>query len=82
MIYILHILIIITIYLILSLSLNLLVGYGGLISLCHAAFYGIGAYTSTLLMMDVNLSFPFALVVSIGVCMLLSLLVAYPSLRL
>ena len=47
--YILHILIMICIYLILSLSLNLLVGYTGLLSLCHAAFYGIGAYTSGIL---------------------------------
>jgi len=38
--YLLHILILISIYSILSLSLNLLVGYAGLISFCHAAFYG------------------------------------------
>lgn len=80
--YLLHILIMITIYFILSLSLNLLVGYTGLLSLCHAAFYGIGAYTSTLLIMKLGLNFPLALIAGMAVSMLLSLLVAYPSLRL
>ena len=55
--YLLHILIMIGIYIPLALSLNLIVGYGGLLSMCHAAFYGIGAYTTTLLM--VNLHVPF-----------------------
>jgi branched-chain amino acid transport system permease protein len=31
-------------------SLNLILGYGGLVSFGHAAFYGIGAYTVALLM--------------------------------
>lgn len=42
--YLLHILIMISIYIILTLSLNLPVGYTGLLSLAQAAFYGIGAY--------------------------------------
>jgi len=36
-------------YAILSSSLNLFSGYTGLLSLSHAGFYGIGAYTSALL---------------------------------
>ncbi|HIE28712.1 TPA: branched-chain amino acid ABC transporter permease [Candidatus Poribacteria bacterium] len=80
--YILHILIMICIYLILSLSLNLLVGYTGLLSLCHAAFYGIGAYASTLLITKFGLNFFLALPAGVGITMILSLLVAYPSLRL
>jgi len=42
--YILHILILIGIYTILSVSLNLLVGYTGILSIAHVAFYGVGAY--------------------------------------
>ncbi len=80
--YIFHILIMICIYLILSLSLNLLVGYTGLLSLCHAAFYGIGAYASTLLMVKLGLNFFLALPAGVIIAMLFSLLVAYPSLRL
>jgi branched-chain amino acid transport system permease protein len=37
------------IFTILALSLNLLLGYTGQLSLGHAAFFGIGAYTSALL---------------------------------
>jgi len=37
------------IYIILAVSLNLITGYCGQISLGHAAFYGIGAYTVALL---------------------------------
>ncbi|NQU87281.1 MAG: branched-chain amino acid ABC transporter permease, partial [Mariniphaga sp.] len=42
--YFLHILILINIYIIIAISLNLISGYTGLLSLAHAAFYGIGAY--------------------------------------
>ena len=80
--YIFHILIMIFIYGILALSLNLLVGYGGLVSISHAAFYGIGAYTSTLLMIKVGINFFPALIISIVFTSLLSFLIAYPSLRL
>lgn len=47
--YIIHLLILIGIYIILSVSLNLALGYTGLLNLGHVAFFGIGAYTSTLL---------------------------------
>jgi branched-chain amino acid transport system permease protein len=47
--YLVHILIMLGIYIILALSLNLALGYTGLLNLGHIAFYGIGAYTSALL---------------------------------
>lgn len=46
--YIFHLLNMIGIYLILAYSLNLVLGFGGLMSFCHAIFYGIGAYAYTL----------------------------------
>lgn len=46
--YIFHLLNMIGIYLILAYSLNLVLGFGGLMSFCHAVFYGIGAYAYTL----------------------------------
>jgi branched-chain amino acid transport system permease protein len=55
--YLLHILIMIGIYSIVAMSLNLLAGYTGLISVAHAAFYGIGAYTTALLALKVGLPF-------------------------
>ncbi|MBS3099155.1 branched-chain amino acid ABC transporter permease [Candidatus Pacearchaeota archaeon] len=50
--YVIHLLILIGIYVILSVSLNLALGYAGLLNLGHVALFGIGAYTSTLLTMN------------------------------
>ncbi|UCD54510.1 MAG: branched-chain amino acid ABC transporter permease, partial [Dehalococcoidia bacterium] len=41
--YVAHIAIVIMIYFILALALNLLMGYTGLFSFAHGAFFGIGA---------------------------------------
>jgi branched-chain amino acid transport system permease protein len=41
-------------------SLNLLVGYTGLVSFGHAAYFGIGAYTTGILMKTVGVPFPLA----------------------
>jgi branched-chain amino acid transport system permease protein len=46
--YLLHILIITGIFIIAAMSLNLLLGYTGQLSLGHVAFFGIGAYASAL----------------------------------
>lgn len=46
--YFLHVLIITGIFIIAAMSLNLLLGYTGQLSLGHAAFFGIGAYVSSL----------------------------------
>ena len=46
--YVLHVLIITGIFIIAAMSLNLLLGYTGQLSLGHVAFFGIGAYTSSL----------------------------------
>ena len=47
--YVLHILITTGIFIIAAMSLNLLLGYTGQLSLGHVAFFGIGAYTSALI---------------------------------
>lgn len=80
--YLLNIFTIIAIYLILSQSLNILVGFTGLLSLSQAAFYGIGAYASAILMTSFGISFFVALPIAVITAILLSLLVAVPSLRL
>ena len=55
--YTIHIFIFICFYTILSQSLNLSAGLTGLVSLAHAGFYGIGAYTTAIL--SVRFGFPF-----------------------
>ena len=55
--YAVTVLITIGIYVILALSLNMITGYAGQISLGHAAFMGIGAYTSALLFTKTGLGF-------------------------
>lgn len=79
--YILHLLILIGIYSMLSQSLNLSAGFGGMISLAHAGFYGVGAYTAAIL--SVNFQFPFLLTLPIAMlfCGLLALIVSAISLR-
>jgi branched-chain amino acid transport system permease protein len=57
--YFVHLLILTLIYVILALSLNLTLGYSGMVNLGHIALYGIGAYTSALL--TTKLGFPFFL---------------------
>jgi len=80
--YIFHIIIMINIYIILTTSTNLLVGMTNLLSLGQAALYGIGAYLAVLALMVLNLSLIPALIFVIIGTSLVSLLIAYPSLRL
>ncbi len=53
--YFLHILITTGIFIIAAMSLNLLLGYTGQLSLGHVAFFGIGAYTSALVSLGFDL---------------------------
>lgn len=55
--YLLHILILIDIYILLAVSLNLIVGYAGLLSVTHAAFYGVGAYVAALMALKLHSPF-------------------------
>ncbi|MCI0566441.1 branched-chain amino acid ABC transporter permease [bacterium] len=63
--YLLHIGIIFLVYAILGVSLNLVVGYTGLLSVTHAAFYGIGAYATALLLTNFHVGFFISLVLAI-----------------
>jgi len=54
--YVVHILVLILFYAFLGTAWNLLGGYAGQFSFGHAAFFGIGAYTSTLLLTRAGVS--------------------------
>jgi len=76
-----HLLVLITLYSILSISLNLAVGVTGLFNLGHAAFFGIGAYTSALLSMA-GVPFWLALLAGVGMASLIAFLIGLPTLKL
>ncbi len=80
--YVLFILININIYIVLAVSLNLIMGYAGLISVSHAAFMGIGAYVTTILMVKLGWSFLLTLPAAVVVAAAVSALIAIPSLRM
>jgi len=58
------------------------VGYGGLLSLSHAAFYGLGAYIGSLLMMQAHWPFLLSLVTAVVTVSVLAWLVSIPAIRL
>jgi branched-chain amino acid transport system permease protein len=80
--YILHLTILAGIYIILAVSLNLIVGYAGQVSLGHAAFYGIGAYASTLTAMNLNFPYLLAVLAAMVFSGLCGLALGLPTLRL
>jgi branched-chain amino acid transport system permease protein len=80
--YVLHLAIIAGIYIILTVSLNLIIGYAGQVSLGHAAFYGIGAYASALVALNWHFPYPAAALVAILAAGLCGLALGLPTLRL
>jgi branched-chain amino acid transport system permease protein len=74
-----------TLYMLLALGLNVVVGWGGLLDLGYIAFYGIGAYTYALLdsnQFDVRLPTVATVAVALVVGAAIGLLVGLPSWRL
>jgi len=72
----------IAIYATLTISLNLLVGYTGLLSIAQAAIYGVGAYTTALLALHLTNDLLVSFLVAAATGVLFSLVIALPSLRL
>ena len=63
-------------------SLNILVGYGGMVSFGHAMFFGSGAYVFGLLMQKTQVSIPVAIMGAIAFSGLLGLLIGAICVRL
>lgn len=70
------------IYVILGVSMNLLIGYSGQISLGTAGFYGIGAYTAVLLVMKLNMPFIVGLIAAVVVCFAIGYVLGFPATKL
>ena len=80
--FVLLLLIYLGIYTILSLGLNLIAGYTGLLSLCQAAFFAIGSYSSAILMVKYPGSFWSIFIASGLISAAFGLLIGLPTLRL
>jgi branched-chain amino acid transport system permease protein len=79
--YLTHLAITIGIFSVLASSLNLLMGYAGLVSIAHGAFFGIGAYTSGILVLRYGIPFWVALPLSAFFTALIAFGISIPSFR-
>ena len=80
--YIMHILIMVVMWSVIGMSWNLLGGYCGQVSFGHAAFFGVGAYTSGILYNKLGISAWWGLPLSIVAVTLFALVIGYICLRL
>lgn len=77
-----HILVLCGIYVILTSSWNLLAGYSGLLNLGHAAFFGIGGYSSALVALKLHITPWLGLPIGGAVAAIFGILLGIPSFRL
>ncbi|MCD6348722.1 MAG: branched-chain amino acid ABC transporter permease [Candidatus Korarchaeota archaeon] len=80
--YVTHVTILVMLYAVTAASLDILVGYTGRLSLGHAAFFAVGAYTSTLLAMNWGISPWIGIFVGGIMASVFGLILGIPSLKL
>jgi branched-chain amino acid transport system permease protein len=66
----------------LAISQNLVLGYAGMFSLCQGAFFGIGAYTSAIMYLNLGWGIFGSAIVGAVISSLMGIIIAVPSLRL
>lgn len=79
--FLLHLLVLTNIYVILGVSYNLLIGYAGLFSIAHAAFFGVGAYVSMVVALKLGWPYLVGLVAAVVIAAIASGILAFPALR-
>jgi branched-chain amino acid transport system permease protein len=79
--YVISVAVFVGIWVTLALSLNILTGYAGQVSLGHAAFFGIGAYTSAVLAVRYGMPFWVDFLGAIVITGLAGTVLGLPSLR-
>jgi branched-chain amino acid transport system permease protein len=72
----------IVIYAIAILSLNILTGASGQVSLGHSAFFAVGAYACGIMMEHANIPYPIAIPIAGLICFVVGFLFGFPALRL
>jgi len=66
---------------VLAVSFNLVLGYGGLVSIAHPIFFALGAYASGLLASDLGIPVPLAILAGGAIAMISSFALSVPALR-
>jgi branched-chain amino acid transport system permease protein len=66
---------------VLASGFNLILGYGGLVSVAHPVFYAIGGYASALLAQRLGIPIPLAILLATGIAAATSIALSLPSLR-
>ena len=79
--YIYSVLILIGIYTIMASSFNLIIGFGGLISIAHPIFFALSAYASALANMHFGVPIPLAILFGTLFAAAMSVMLSLPSLR-
>ncbi|MDD2104383.1 ABC transporter permease subunit [Pseudomonas putida] len=77
-----HLFILICSYAALASAWNIVGGFAGQLSLGHAVFYGVGAYTSTLLMIKLGVSPWIGMLVGACLSSIVAVLISWPCFRL
>lgn len=80
--YIIHLLIYLFIYIIVSLSLNMVVGYGGYLTLAHASYFAVGSYAYAIASLKLGWGFLPSLILGVIISTLLSFAISIPTWRL
>jgi branched-chain amino acid transport system permease protein len=80
--YVAQILIAVATFAVLAGGLNLVLGYAGVFSLVHAAFFGIGAYTTGQLVLLLGVPFPIDMLAAFLVPAVIAAIVSQPLARL
>ena len=81
-VYIMHTGVLAFIYILLATGLNLLTGYTGQLSLAHASFFGVGAYTSAILTVTYGWGFWPAIIASAALAGVCGIFLGFPALKL
>lgn len=78
----LHIMVLLYFYAYLTTSWNLVGGFAGVLPLGHAAFVGIGAYTSTILSLQYGISPWFGMLVGGGIATIVGIFIGLPTFKM
>jgi branched-chain amino acid transport system permease protein len=79
--YLVNLTTLVAINVILAVTLNFVIGYAGIFSMAHAAFFGIGAYTAAFVAMRLTDDFAVCVIAAMALTGFVSVLLALPALR-